>query len=393
MPPARTSITFLRTSWPTVVLFTLISLAVSLIVARDRSYHRFELVAAGQTLDSRTGQCCSSLSDDGDASTFIASDGTARAVPASDVQKVTAAGWQHAIKMTDPKGILRWIPDREVSAALAAGGRIAPEHQNSSPSLQAKSEEHIKADVWVIQSPPKDHYDKAAFWIGAALAGIGVLGIFIATWTVRTIKAQVNTFVSKERARITFDIEPLNPSGTQVILYDKSPMLLPEHAIWDVDLRIANSGATNAFIETALCKVCIKELNWNTGDETITSQIGLRTVMRPAEEPFQHRERVEMDRATATAISEGSLRLCVIGHIEFGDVFDNHWTLKFCRQWGGTWFGGQWQFACVWKDYEEQTPGSLKMNGEFRVKRPSLLRRTARRMRKKDPHAPVIKIT
>jgi hypothetical protein len=74
-----------------------------------------------------------------------------------------------------------------------------------------------------------------------------------------------------------------------------------------------------------------------------------------------------MNRETATAIAEGSLRLCVIGHIEFGDVFDNHWTLKFCRQWGGTWFGGQWQFASVWKDYEPQTPGSFKMNGDFRI--------------------------
>jgi hypothetical protein len=162
----------------------------------------------------------------------------------------------------------------------------ASQQQNSNPSLQAKPEEHIKADVWVMQSPPKDRYDKAAFGISAALAGIGALGIVIAIWTVLTIKAQVNTFVSKERARITFDIEPLNPSGKQGILYDKSPMLQPEHAIWDIDLRIANSGATNAFIRAAFCKACVKEWNWNARDEIITSQIGLPTVMRPAENPI-----------------------------------------------------------------------------------------------------------
>jgi hypothetical protein len=279
------------------------------------------------------------------------------------------------------------------SQHLSTPVATAPQQQISGASLQPKPEEHIKADVWVVQSQPKDLYDKAAFWISTALAGIGVLGIVIAVWTVRTIKAQVGTFVSKERARITVEIEPLNTGDKLGILYDKSPRLLPENAIWDVDIHIANSGETNAFIRAAYCKACIKGLNWNARDETITSQIGLPTVMHPTEKSFQLRERVEVDRKTGTAIAEGSLRLCVIGHIEFGDVFDNHWTLKFCRQWGGTWFGGQWQFACVWKDYEQQTPGSLKMNGEFRIKRPSLLRRTVRRMRKKDPHAPVIKMT
>ena len=135
MPASRTSIAFLLTSWPTIALCTLVSLAVSLIVARDRSYRRFEPVAAGRTLDTRTGQYCSSLSDAGDTAAFIAPDGTAREVPASDAQKVTAAGWQHAIKMTDPKGVLRWVPDSEVSAALAADGKIAPEQSSSAKTL------------------------------------------------------------------------------------------------------------------------------------------------------------------------------------------------------------------------------------------------------------------
>jgi hypothetical protein len=223
----------------------------------------------------------------------------------------------------------------------------------------------------------------------------GIVGIGIAIATLRTIKRQVDTFVSKERARITVATEPLNPNGEagSQIVYDKSPMLLPRNAIWNVDIHIANSGETNAFIGAAFCKACIKESNWNARDEIVTSQIGLPKVMRPTEKPLQHRERVEMDRKTATAIAEGSLRLWVIGRIEFGDVFGNHWTLKFCRQWGGTWFGGQWQFASVWKDYEPQTPGSFKMNGEFRIKRPSLPRQLVRRMRKKDPQAPVIEIT
>jgi hypothetical protein len=42
---------------------------------------------------------------------------------------------------------------------------------------------------------------------------VGTAGVGVAVWTLFTIKRQVNTFVSKERARITVDIEPLKPDG------------------------------------------------------------------------------------------------------------------------------------------------------------------------------------
>ncbi len=279
----------------------------------------------------------------------------------------------------------------------------ALQQRNSSTSVQPKPEEHIKADVWVVRSQPKDRYDKAAFWISVALAGIGIWGIVIAIWTVRTIKRQVDMFVSKERARITVDIEPFNPSDTNLygILYDKSPNRADAFKISHVDLCVANSGETNAFIRNSLCKACIKQAGWDARKENIASQIGLPQVMYPHKEAFKHRARIEtghplkpdVDRDTAQAIADGFLGIYVIGHIEFGDVFDNRWTVRFCRKWGAWMFGGQWQDTSSWYDYEPHTRGEFPMSGEFRIKRPSIIKRILRRVRKKKPEAPAIEIT
>jgi hypothetical protein len=121
----------------------------------------------------------------------------------------------------------------------------------------------------------------------------------------------------------------------------------------------------------------------------------LPKVLHPHAEAFRHRTRIEtgsnlrleLDRETAQAIADGSLGIYVIGHIEFGDVFDNCWTEKFCRKWGAWWLGGAWQEKAFWYDYSDG------MNGEFRIKRSSLPRRLWRRMRKKDPYFPVVELS
>lgn len=233
---------------------------------------------------------------------------------------------------------------------------------------------------------------------------VGLIGVGVAIWTLLTIKRQVNTFVSKERARITVDIEPLKPNGEEKnygVLYDKSPMPPASGMIWYADLRIENSGETNAFIGVSLCKALIRGIRWDPRSEIITSQIGLPTVLRPHAEPFKHRARIEtgqalrleIDRETAQAIGNGSAGIYVIGRIEYRDVFDNQWAIKFCRVWGAWWFGGQWQNASVWNDYEPESSGDIPMNGELRVTRPSSLRRILRWIRRKKPDVPVIEIT
>ncbi len=233
-------------------------------------------------------------------------------------------------------------------------------------------------------------------WVLAVIAGLAAC---MAYKILRAIKQQVDIFVSKERARITVDINPLAPVES-FIVYDKSPVLPPKNDIWRVDLLIANSGETSAFIGRALYKVCIRPLSWDSRTEIIVRSLDLPKVMRAGEVPIEIRAEVEnretsiqIDRETAKAIMDGSLGVFVIGYVEFGDVFGNHWTMKFCRRWGGTFGGGRWQYTSTWNDYEPQTRGAFPMNGELRIKRPSKLRRILRRMRKKDPQAAIIEIT
>lgn len=62
--------------------------------------------------------------------------------------------------------------------------------QNNSPSLQAKPDQHVQADVRVIRAPAKDGYDIAAFWISALLAGVGIAGIGVGVWTICYVRRQ-----------------------------------------------------------------------------------------------------------------------------------------------------------------------------------------------------------
>jgi len=235
------------------------------------------------------------------------------------------------------------------------------------------------------------------------LVFVGLLGIGAAIATLRAIKRQADTFVSKERARITVEIEPIEQSaGVRAETPYPSIDTPPGDEIWYAELLIANSGETNAFVERSFCKACIKATGWIPGREFITSQIGLPKVLHPHEEAFRHSARIEtgnllkfgMDKKTVQAIADGSMGIYVIGHIEFGDVFDNRWTVKFCRKWGAWSFGGMWQGTDIWYDYPDDIlPEKSLVNGEFRIEKRSPLRRILRRMRSNKTDMPKIEIT
>ena len=57
--------------------------------------------------------------------TLLDPQGQAREIPDDQVQAAMAAGGKKAIKITDPKGTPRWIPEDQKDAALQAGGKIA----------------------------------------------------------------------------------------------------------------------------------------------------------------------------------------------------------------------------------------------------------------------------
>lgn len=58
-----------------------------------------------------------------------------------------------------------------------------------SPAQQAPSS-HAEADVRIVSAPPKDRYDKAAFWISAALAAVGFIGVGIGIRTLLLLRTQ-----------------------------------------------------------------------------------------------------------------------------------------------------------------------------------------------------------
>jgi len=275
----------------------------------------------------------------------------------------------------------------------------ATEDKESTVAVSKLPSEHVTIDA----NARRDNYDWIAYGAGIGLFIVGIFGVWVAVVTVRTVKRQVDTFVSKERARITIVVQPFNPSEAYPsrMIYDNSPMPPATFNVNHVEFCITNSGETNAFVRRALCKACVKELNWDARDETINSQINLPNVMHPHEAPFRHRTAIEtghllkseIDKDTAQAIADGTLGIYVIGHVEFGDVFDNHWAVKICRKWGGWWFGGEWQGSSVWHDYEPEGTVGLPLNGDFRIKQPSTLRRILRTLRRKKPNIPVIEIT
>ena len=254
------------------------------------------------------------------------------------------------------------------------------------------------AHVTIDRNSPRDGYDWLAYWSGIVLAAVGIVGIFFAVRTVNLMRRQVETFVSKERARITVDIGPFNPNNPNPagILYDKSPTPPARFQYCHIDLRAANSGETTAFVYVALCKACIRGTRWDARKETITSQISLPKAMRAGEQPFAFKagietrdpSKLEIGAETAKAVADGSLHVYVIGHVEYGDVFDNRWVLKFCRQWGGTYSLGNWANNSSWLDYpSREAPGAVEMNDEFRVERPSKIRQILSMIRRKDPSA------
>jgi hypothetical protein len=288
-------------------------------------------------------------------------------------------------------------------AKAKAAKRSAPSPPPTVTCICANSEKDAKQEQ--KSSPEKSvGYQWIEFLAPAnvptgLLVLVGIGGIIVAVSTLLTVKRQVDTFVSKERGRIAVEIEPIKQSGAAGggTPYPNSNMPPPSGEVWYANLLISNSGETNALIGHALCKACIKSNGWDPGSETIRSRIGLPKVLHPHQNPFPHKVMIEtgnvlsleVDRKMAQAIADGQMGVYVIGLIEFGDVFDNRWSVTFCRKWGAWWFGGAWQGPDIWYDYPEKS----RFNGEFRIKRPSYLRKLWRKIRKEDSDFPVIEIS
>lgn len=147
-----------------------------------------------------------------------------------------------------------------------------PAQQKNSPQFQPSAEHDIQADVRVIQSPGKDGYDIAAFWISVALFAAGAFGVGAALKTLRAIErqadlmekqlaemktgseiakrnadaasgtvtvalAQLDSLIAKERARLDID------AGRVEVSADDGPFG------WDIrtSLKFRNIGSNRAY--------------------------------------------------------------------------------------------------------------------------------------------------
>jgi hypothetical protein len=262
------------------------------------------------------------------------------------------------------------------------------------------AQQHITADNPLPVKIVKEGIDWAtqANW---ALVIVGIVGIVVAVCTLLLMKRQVDTFVSKERARLTVDIDSFHPDGRESTEnpFPKSNMPPSGSEVWFAKLRIANHGSTNALIGPALCLACVENPGWDAKKTAIKSQIPLPKVIPPDGNAIEFDARIEtdkthgwkVDRATIDSVGNGSKRIYVIGLIEFWDVFDTHRSLKFSRQWTGTWSANAWQ-STSWCDYGPDDGGPADGNVEFRIQKPSKLRRLWRRLLKRNPNEFVVTI-
>jgi hypothetical protein len=76
--------------------------------------------------------------------------------------------------------------NQQPSAPVAPAGI----KQSDSPSPQAKRQDHIPNDVWIVKTPDKDAFDVASLAISGVLAVVGIVGVAVGIATVLYIKRQ-----------------------------------------------------------------------------------------------------------------------------------------------------------------------------------------------------------
>jgi hypothetical protein len=68
----------------------------------------------------------------------------------------------------------------------------SPVEKQDGGKFNPVDQKHVPTDVRIVSAPTKDRWDKAAIWINAVLAGIGLIGIGVGVGTLLTIKRQAD---------------------------------------------------------------------------------------------------------------------------------------------------------------------------------------------------------
>jgi len=144
----------------------------------------------------------------------------------------------------------------EASQHPSAPVATPPVQQNNSPCLQTKSNQHIEADVRIIETPAKDRFDKVVFWANLILAVVGVIGVSVGICTLSYIKAQV----IEMRRQVTASHDGLRAwlAGNVRELPQNANLLNPLTDLVSIDpltdrrfvWEVTNYGQTPAFIRS-----------------------------------------------------------------------------------------------------------------------------------------------
>ena len=207
--------------------------------------------------------------------------------------------------------------------------------QNNSQSLQPKAENHVQADVWVRETPPKDRYDKATFWVNFTLACIGLGGIIAAYKTIKKLerqtKAMEDTFIQTQRPKInvrTFYFhEPTSNMG-------QIPNGILAGSMLTGQFYIVNLGGTRATVKEIHYEFFVTGEPHLPGKRPWEGKDGVKREIAfeaGQSEPFIFGREEPLSDGQAFAIFSGQRRLYLMGWIDYVDGLKISRTTRFCR--------------------------------------------------------------
>lgn len=111
-------------------------------------------------------------------------------------------------------------------------------------------QQHIQADVTLVNPAQKDFYDKGIFWANLVLASVGIAGIWVGLRTLRkierqtqSIESQVKSQMDADRAWVMAEVTFRDNGGLSV--GGSMPAI---QTITEVEIRVTNAGPTPAWI-------------------------------------------------------------------------------------------------------------------------------------------------
>lgn len=231
-----------------------------------------------------------------------------------------------------------------------------PMEKKDRPSLKDEANRHIDADVRVTETPGKDAYDKAAFWISAALAGVGVIGIVVGICTlvylrrqagemrlqrkvmVRTLlqikrqsdmtERQTAFIISKERGRLEIVSGGIEVEGEE------------DWEWWLVgNMRLQNAGQANIYILRSGGEIIVRDIGDDPPTEEPTRKLPeldiAYRVIRPIDRyrvPFFSEKNLHSMLEFSQMIVEVEAKVIIRGFVEY-ETLGSVWHRDFAYGW------------------------------------------------------------